>query len=158
MTKQKNLTRREAIKILGTAAGAVTLANLPAKWSRPELSGGFIPAHAQTSLCPAGSSAMSIFVEGSGDIDIGTIFTESVPGTVTNYPTGVTTTVYSGCISECFYMFVTSRDDTNVHTIVTLNGSVIYNEDFYNTIRYYVVNGVTGAHVINDNAPGCSLG
>jgi len=155
----KRLSRREAIKILGTTTGASLLANIPAKWSKPELTGASLPAHAQTSNCPAGSSAMSIFVEGSGDIDIGTVFTESVPGTVTNYPTGVTTTVYSGCISECFYMFVTSGDDTNnVHTIVTLNGSVIYNENFINTIQYYVVNGVTGAHVINDNAPGCSLG
>ena len=51
MAKQDKLSRREAIKILGTTAGASLLANLPAKWSRPELSGGFVPAHAQTSGC-----------------------------------------------------------------------------------------------------------
>ena len=49
MTKQTKLSRREAIKVLGAAAGASLLANIPAKWSKPELSGGFVPAHAQTS-------------------------------------------------------------------------------------------------------------
>ena len=51
MTNQKRLSRREAIKILGTATGASLLANLPAKWSKPEVTGSVLPAHAQTSGC-----------------------------------------------------------------------------------------------------------
>ena len=51
MTKQSKLSRREAIKILGAAAGASVLANIPAKWSTPQLTKGVLPAHAQTSLC-----------------------------------------------------------------------------------------------------------
>jgi hypothetical protein len=47
----KKLTRRDAIKILGAAAGASVLANLPSKWSTPELTQGVLPAHAQTSIC-----------------------------------------------------------------------------------------------------------
>ena len=51
MTKQTKLSRREAIKLLGATAGASLLANIPSKWSKPELSGGSLPAHAQTSGC-----------------------------------------------------------------------------------------------------------
>ena len=43
------LSRRNAIKILGAAAGASVLANLPSKWTKPELAAGVLPAHAQTS-------------------------------------------------------------------------------------------------------------
>jgi len=46
----KNLSRRDALKILAAAAGAVTLANLPSKWNTPELTAGVLPAHAQTSM------------------------------------------------------------------------------------------------------------
>ncbi len=47
--KTKKLSRRDAIKLLGAAAGASMLANLPSKWSTPELTSGVLPAHAQTS-------------------------------------------------------------------------------------------------------------
>ena len=47
--KHKRLSRRDAIKLLGAAAGAAALANLPSKWSKPELVSGVLPAHAQTS-------------------------------------------------------------------------------------------------------------
>jgi len=49
MTNQKKLSRRDAIKLLGAATGASLLANLPSKWNKPELTGGVLPAHAQTS-------------------------------------------------------------------------------------------------------------
>jgi len=50
MSESKNkLSRRDAIKLLGAAAGASVLANLPSKWSKPSLAGGVLPAHAQTS-------------------------------------------------------------------------------------------------------------
>ena len=51
MTQQssKKLSRRDALKLLGAATGAAALANLPSKWSTPELSRGVLPAHAQTS-------------------------------------------------------------------------------------------------------------
>jgi hypothetical protein len=46
---QKQLSRRDAIKLLGAAAGASVLANLPTKWTTPQLAAGVLPAHAQTS-------------------------------------------------------------------------------------------------------------
>jgi len=45
----KYLNRREAIKLLGAVAGASLLAGLPAKWSKPSVSGATLPAHAQFS-------------------------------------------------------------------------------------------------------------
>ena len=51
MTDQQKLSRRDAIKILGAAAGASLMVNLPSKWSHPEVFSGIIPAHAQTSNC-----------------------------------------------------------------------------------------------------------
>ena len=51
MTKptQTKITRRDAIKTLGALAGASVLANLPSKWSTPEVAAGELPAHAQIS-------------------------------------------------------------------------------------------------------------
>ena len=48
-TNQNKISRRDAIKLIGAATGATVLANLPSKWSKPELTGGVLPAHAQTS-------------------------------------------------------------------------------------------------------------
>jgi hypothetical protein len=45
----KEISRRDAIKILAAAVGASVLANLPSKWSTPELASGVLPVHAQTS-------------------------------------------------------------------------------------------------------------
>jgi hypothetical protein len=45
----KKLSRRDALKVLGAAAGATALANLPAKWTTPKLEAGVLPAHAATS-------------------------------------------------------------------------------------------------------------
>jgi hypothetical protein len=45
------LTRRDALKVLGAAAGASALANLPSKWRTPVLTAGVLPAHAQSSPC-----------------------------------------------------------------------------------------------------------
>lgn len=68
MTEQpKKLSRRDAIKLIGAAAGASVLANLPSKWTKPEVTAGVLPAHAQTS--PASVlptvATVSIIVPGS---------------------------------------------------------------------------------------------
>lgn len=50
MTEQnKELNRRDSIKLLGTAAGATVLMNLPSKWSTPSVQSGVLPVHAQSS-------------------------------------------------------------------------------------------------------------
>lgn len=47
--KPKKISRRDAIKLLGAVTGATVLANLPSKWSTPEIAKGVLPVHAQTS-------------------------------------------------------------------------------------------------------------
>jgi hypothetical protein len=46
----KEISRRDAIKILAAVAGATALVNLPDKWTKPGMEVGVLPAHAQTSL------------------------------------------------------------------------------------------------------------
>jgi len=48
MTK-KQISRREAMKVLGAAIGGSALATLPPVWKEPALITGNLPAHAQTS-------------------------------------------------------------------------------------------------------------
>lgn len=45
----KEISRRDAIKILAAVAGAAALANIPDKWTKPGMEVGVLPAHAQTS-------------------------------------------------------------------------------------------------------------
>ena len=75
MTKQNKLSRREAIKILGTATGASLLANIPAKWSRPEVTGSPLPAFAQTS-CIGVTLTLAAVENPDGD----SISVVSIPG------------------------------------------------------------------------------
>ena len=70
MPQQKKLSRRDAIKFLGAAAGAAALANLPSKWSKPELVSGVLPAHAQSTAACTGDAAS---------------FTINANGVITNY-------------------------------------------------------------------------
>ena len=46
------LSRREALKTLAAATGAVALANLPNEWETPVIETGLLPAHAQVSPGP----------------------------------------------------------------------------------------------------------
>ena len=42
-------SRREALKLIAAATGALALASIPAEWTKPELRIGVLPAYAQTS-------------------------------------------------------------------------------------------------------------
>ena len=103
MTEQnKKLSRRDAIKLLGAAAGAAALANLPSKWSKPELVSGVLPAHAQTSACAGDAASFTInanagFVTNyevwlNGSLVIGSVSLSPGQSYSGNYPCG------SGCL------------------------------------------------------------
>lgn len=47
------LTRRDALKALAAATGAVVLSNLPQEWKTPIVEVGVLPAHAQGASGPA---------------------------------------------------------------------------------------------------------
>ena len=157
MTEQKKLTRREAIKLLGTATGAVTLANLPAKWTSPELSGGFIPAHAQTSLCPAGQSTLSMWVMSTpgSNLSVRTA-AQYVNLSGDLYTTGTTFTI--GCESGCLGIGIESPNAVDAHVIFTVNGQVVFDQTYNNQFHFVYVDAATGAYQV-DGAPsvGCPV-
>ncbi|HSR19794.1 MAG TPA: twin-arginine translocation signal domain-containing protein [Anaerolineales bacterium] len=64
----QRLSRRDALKVLGAAAGATALANLPSKWTTPELTAGVLPAHAQSS-CNCTDPALNVkLISGSASL------------------------------------------------------------------------------------------
>jgi hypothetical protein len=73
-SKTKKISRRDAIKLLGATAGATVLANLPTQWSKPELTAGLLPAHAQTSTVQnVGCTGLGLTITLSlflGDVDL----------------------------------------------------------------------------------------
>ena len=50
--EERNLSRREALKALTAASGAVAFAGLPAAWVTPIMQKGALPAHALATLQP----------------------------------------------------------------------------------------------------------
>lgn len=76
---EKKLSRRDALKILGTAVGAAALATLPSKWSKPELLSGVLPAHARQSVV-----SPCIVTPGSRSFTTPGTFTFVVPACVTS--------------------------------------------------------------------------
>ena len=153
MTPKKKITRREAIKILATATGVSLLANIPSKWSKPEISGGVLPAHAQTSNCPEGTSSMVVTITGnSPDISIGTIGTFSIVG---DFSTG--RQFIFNCQNACFGLAVTSYEDFPFTVLAVLNGVQIYSNTFPTTAFVsIIIDGATGEFDgINTFPPGC---
>jgi len=121
----KKLSRREAIKIVGTVAGASLLANLPSKWSKPELTGASMPAHAQTSC-----SDFALIVKIKSLVGSGSLFTYSSYSTYIADPETSTSgtpdttdfTLYWDCTPACVAVEAYADFDTNLKIGVTILG------------------------------------
>ncbi|MCP5094029.1 MAG: twin-arginine translocation signal domain-containing protein [Chloroflexi bacterium] len=61
LEKNKDITRRKALKTIAAVTGAATLSALPTKWVHPHVKGGVLPAFAQTSPPPS---------QGPGDLQV----------------------------------------------------------------------------------------
>lgn len=149
----KKISRRDAIKLLGAAAGATLLANLPSKWKTPELTSGVLPAHAQT-------SCVALFVEilsltGTASFQILQIQGPLPDVTTGNGGAGSTAAVY--CQPGCFQAEWRLLQGTGTAQIrvTTLTDQVVLNfdtNDLNNTVHGFVVNLATGAIGV-DGAP-----
>lgn len=51
-TATRNISRRDAIKIITAAAGSAALVKIPANWSKPDIESSLLAPHAQTTTPP----------------------------------------------------------------------------------------------------------
>ena len=144
----KKITRRDAIKLLGAAVGATALANLPSRWSKPELVSGVLPVHAQTSclaleLQLAGNTGGS--VENNGPIwDIADI------------PNGyVAWSCQTGCILLSFWLL--NGIGSGSVQITTLSGSFTLNLDAAGVVEYVVLIDLGTGDSDYTSTPGVTL-
>ena len=95
--KDKSLARRDALKALAAATGAVALAGLPKEWETPAIEVGALPAHAQVScglvISNVDVSREELFYAVSFDYDdaLGDVGLDTVVRfEVTSQPAGIT--------------------------------------------------------------------
>jgi hypothetical protein len=115
----KELSRRDALKLLGAAAGASVLANLPSKWSTPELTAGVLPVHAQTSVCT--DTALVVHVTATGDGDLSG---DSSPGPDSTILPAFTvgSSATWNCGDRCIYVIL---QGTNVEASSTVEVTIM---------------------------------
>ncbi len=125
--KPKKLSRRDAIKVIGAVAGASVLANLPSKWTKPELATGVLPAHAQTSqfsqlglVCNTFHAIDAYTVRG---LVIGVNLSSAQAGIVLNW-----SIVLTGGAS-----FVNPAEPTSGTAVTVFTGNASYNGGDVNT-------------------------
>lgn len=119
-TPQKKVSRRDAIKLIGAAAGAAALANLPSKWSKPELVSGVLPAHAQTSCAAVTFEILTLSPNNIDGITAGIITGPSPDFSSGDGGTGsiVGWSCQSGCLA--FYLELSTATDASIR-ITTLS-------------------------------------
>lgn len=132
MTDQNDLrlTRRNMIKIVSAGAGAVALANLPAKWAKPVVKMGLLPVHAQ-STTP--TPPPTTYVVTAGDDDTNANFCWPLDSTATINPgdAGITLT-YS--ISASPGLTITSPASLTGTVDTTTGGAATLNIEFTYTM------------------------
>ena len=86
----KEISRRDAIKILAAVAGATALVNLPDKWTKPGMEVGVLPAHAQTSLHTLAAGASLDTGLCNGPLSSTVTITPPTPGILMRYVIALT--------------------------------------------------------------------
>jgi len=83
----QKISRRDALKILTAVAGGAVLANIPSKWTKPELLAGVLPAHAQTSggHTLAAGADQTVFICQPGDFTSTVIISPTTSGILMKY-------------------------------------------------------------------------
>jgi hypothetical protein len=149
------LSRRDALKLLGAAAGATVLANLPSRWSTPELTAGVLPAHAQTSGCTSG---LQIYVQ-STSVQDGTpvleLFTPTTPPDASELVWGAPGSSLSwDCDPPCILFMTRIQSGSGIGSfgfMITVGDQpgfvrFIGNNDSISDSYWIYVNAATGAY------------
>ena len=149
--KKNNLSRRDALKVLGAAAGAVALANVPEKWSSPELASGVLPAHAQTSECWA------VYLEVLSGVFSGQHM--DGPNPVLTGDGSAGSTLGWACQPGCLYfLFDLSSGASGSVRITTIAGTYTENYTSGKPYRDIVIDMGTGEISIKDDFSGGTAG
>ena len=159
--KKKNLSRRDALKVLGAAAGATVLANLPQKWSPPELASGVLPAHAQTS--PAACEGWNVYIEVLSGYFTYDVIDSPAPDLVTEGQGGPgspgSILAWNSCQTGCLFLWLelgeTSSGSVRITTLGVSNTISYTNID---PLRDIVIEMATGAISILAAGVGGSAG
>ncbi|MCB2179931.1 twin-arginine translocation signal domain-containing protein [bacterium] len=162
MKKNNQLSRRDALKVLGAAAGATALANLPKKWNSPELLSGVLPAHAQTSILPTPTPepacvdyAVTLELLTSGG-NLDQLYASPVPDE--NEWTGLAGSYARwNCQSGCLYIKVFNPTlQPSTGRLTTISHQIPL-EFLDGTSRYILINMDTGEYALDGGTPpdGC---
>lgn len=120
-----NLSRRDAIKLLGAAAGATVLANLPSRWSTPEFTAGVLPAHAQTSATSAPAcEGLALTATIAAIVGTGNVFSDPVPDLTSGSQNAQGYTMSWNCGDRCILLLV-SADGGEGDATIRLTGTVV---------------------------------
>lgn len=149
----KKVTRRDAIKLLGAAAGAAMLANVPTKWSKPSLMSGVLPAHAQTSCI-----AMRIdVISSTTPTFIGLMLGPSPDEVEGDGFAGSYSSWY--CQDECWFMVAfLPEGESMTWTFTTLAGQFTVVWDSNDPIHFISVNLGTGEYVVDGDSADIGCG
>ena len=155
MKSQKKISRRDAIKLLGAVAGATALANLPSKWSKPELVSGVLPAHAQTSAV-----CWAVYIEVLSGNFIYTVQNGPAPDLTTGSG-GSGSVLAWACQTGCLFLWldlITATSASGSVRITTLTGSTTVNYTNSDFTRDIVIEMGTGALSVLPGGAGGSAG
>ena len=151
------LSRRDALKLLGAAAGASVLANLPSRWSTPQLTAGVLPAHAQTSEC-WGLIFEVLYVQGTNPfLQYDNGFPDPTP--IENPPAefqhpAAGFKAYWACAPACVWVIVYNpSDDTGGMRFTTQGHPPLVVDLASKSIHWVYVNLATGAMTDGSEEP-----
>jgi hypothetical protein len=115
----KKLSRRDALKVLGAAAGATALANLPSRWTTPVINAGVLPAHAQSSCNGSSLTAEITFLTGLS----GGTYVSASPDAASDPPNQEGYRLSWVCRDECILLYayaLSGEGDAQINLHVTV--------------------------------------
>ena len=142
----KKINRRDVLKGLAAAAGAVTFVNLPSRWSKPIVNSGTLPIHAQASNCV--SVTVEVF---SAETDVSAVialFNGPLPLSQTDSDVLVSTFSSShappgylaawSCMTGCLQLYLSRRPAEQATWRVIVNGPNLFQQDYTDTTHLLI--------------------
>ncbi len=156
----KKISRRDALKLIGAAIGAATMANLPGKWIKPEAIAGVLPVHAQTSLLDTPTSTATPTVTATDNpltpTNTPTITsspTDTLTPTITSSPTNTLTPTPTLTLLLPTVLTTSITDQGASNALMNFSGNVTSDGGSPVTARGFVWSTSTGPTLPTNNVP-----